>query len=153
MPAFVIMISATMRNKTCIIHLKNLLYPRSVHTLFQGLSVVFGLLFYIPSGSLTEHLAFPPLMALLLCGEWPITSVGRDFRPSLLHLYYTIKLAVCQGVLENFFNFFRRYSKSVRCIALRLSRRNLLELPPLTLILYHNEREKSIVFWKKLKNI
>ena len=44
-------------------------YPRSVHPHFQGLCVVFGLLFYIPSARLTEQLAFPPLMALRVCGE------------------------------------------------------------------------------------
>ena len=86
-------------------HIEN---PRSVHPHFQGLCVVFGLLSYIPSARLTEQLAFPPLR---LCGSAEsdlITSVGLDFRPSLLHLYYTTKLVVCQGVLVFFFNFGRK---------------------------------------------
>ena len=42
-------------------------------------------------------------MALLLCGEWPLTSVGRNFRPSLLHLYYTTFCGICQEVFQKFF--------------------------------------------------
>jgi hypothetical protein len=33
------------------------------------LCVVFGLLIYIPSGRLTEQLAFTPVLALRLCRE------------------------------------------------------------------------------------
>ena len=52
-------------------------YPRSVHTLFQGLSVVFGLLSYIPSARLTEQLAFPPLRLCESAESDLITSVVR----------------------------------------------------------------------------
>lgn len=52
-------------------------YPRSVHTHFQGLCVVFGLLSYIPSARLTEQLAFPPLRLCESAESDLITSVVR----------------------------------------------------------------------------
>lgn len=45
-----------------------------------------------------------------------INSVGWDFRPSLLHLYYTTKLAVCQEVLEKFLKNFCGILRSTRTI-------------------------------------
>ena len=80
--------------------------PRSVHTHFQGLCVVFGLLFYIPSARLTEQLVFPPLRLCESAESDLITSVcvkGKEFplsrflrtdfhsvlSASLLRVYYT----------------------------------------------------------------
>ena len=125
-----------------------LLNPRSVHPHFQGLCVVFGLLSYIPSDRLTEHCCSH---LLWLCGSAEsdlITSVGWDFRPSLLHLYYTTLLVICQEVFEKFFKNFRKVFRLVSQGS-RTPRTMWDPVPPrlalLTLILYHNEREKSIV--------
>ena len=52
-------------------------YPRSVHTHFQGLCVVFGLLISIPSARLTEQLAFPPLRLCESAESDLIASVVR----------------------------------------------------------------------------
>lgn len=45
-----------MGNRTPFVLPSHKLYPRSVHTHFQGLCIVFGLLIYIAVGCLTEHL-------------------------------------------------------------------------------------------------
>ena len=78
-------------------------YPRSVHTHFQGLCAVFGLLIYIPSARLTEQCCSHLLWLCESAESDLITSVGWDFRPSLLHLDYTTLLWICQGVFEKFF--------------------------------------------------
>ena len=75
--------------------------PRSVHTLFQGLSVVFGLLISIPSPRLTEPNG-SHLFWLCECAESDlITSVGWGC-PSTLHIYYITTCLVCQEVFQNF---------------------------------------------------
>ena len=84
--------------------------PRSVHTHFQGLCVVFGLLISIPSARLTEQCCSHLLWLCESAESDLITSVGWDFRPSLLHLYYTTLLWICQEVFEKKLQFFSIFS-------------------------------------------
>jgi hypothetical protein len=86
-------------------------YPRSVHPHFQGLCVVFGLLIYIPSARLTEQCCSHLLWLCESAESDLITSVGWGSRPSLLHLYYTTLLVVCQGVFQKFL---KKFSNSFR---------------------------------------
>lgn len=89
-----------------------LIDPRSVHTLFQGLSVVFGLLISIPSPRLTEPNG-SHLFWLRECAESDlITSVDWGC-PSTLHYYYTTFEWICQEVLKNFFKIFSSVATEV----------------------------------------
>lgn len=128
-------------------------YPRSIHTHFQGLCVVFALLISIPSGRLTEHCCSH---LLWLCDTVESGLVPR-FVISLDYIYIIPQLCgFVKGYLQSFSKKLPKF-QSVRtyCLivsdALGILRILDLLLIPLTPILYHNFLFLSSTFSKIIK--
>lgn len=87
-----------MGNRTPFVLPSHKLYPRSVHTHFQGSCVVFGLLIYIAVGCLTEHLC-SHLLWLCNSAESDLVKPLSDFA----FLIYTYIISYLSAKVKFYF--------------------------------------------------